>query len=71
MIGTETLLFTLDPETANLRFWLRRAYLTGTTIRTVLIRRSQPVRVIDYVETVHDNCIEIAISVAAVPDGVD
>ena len=67
--GTETVLLSLDREVADQRFVLRRAYLTGMTIRSALVKCSSPVRVIDYSETFHDDCIEIAISVTAAPDG--
>jgi hypothetical protein len=64
---TETLLLSLDRETAPKRLELRRAYLDGSIIRSDLIRCSRPVRIIDYSETFHDGCFEIAVAVAAAP----
>ena len=65
------MLLSLDRDRADQRLVLRRAYLTGTTVRTDLIKRSRPVRVIEYAETFHDGCIEIAIAVAAAPNDPD
>lgn len=66
---TETHLLSLDGGMAAERLALRRAYLTGRTVRTHLISASRPVRVVDYSETYLDGRYEIAVSVAAPPVG--
>lgn len=63
----ETHLLSLDANRADERLALRRAYLTGCTVRSELIRRNRPVRVVDYSETFHDGLFEIAIAVTSAP----
>lgn len=63
MTMTETHLLSLDRDRAGERLALRRAYLTGCTVRTELIGRSRSVRVVDYSETFRDGCYEIAVAV--------
>ena len=61
---TETHLLSLGGDMAGERLALRRAYLTGRTVRTELISESRPVRVVDYSETYLDGRYEIAVAVA-------
>jgi hypothetical protein len=60
---TETHLLSLDRNKADERLALRRAYLTGCTVRTDLIEHSRLVRVVDYSETFRDGCYEVAVAV--------
>lgn len=69
MIVTETHLLSLDREMADVRLALRRAYLTGRTVRIEIISHSRPVRVVDYSETFLDGRYEIAVGIANVPAG--
>lgn len=64
---TETHLLSLDREMADVRLALRRAYLTGRTVRVEIISHSRPVRVVDYSEVFVDGRYEIAVGVASAP----
>lgn len=64
---TETHLLSLDREMADVRLALRRAFLTGRTVRVDIISHSRPVRVVDYSETYLDGRYEIAVGVASAP----
>lgn len=66
----ETVLLSLGADRSSERLALRRAYLTGTLVRTDLVRFNGPVRIVDYTETFHDGHYEIAISVAPVRGAV-
>jgi hypothetical protein len=67
MIGTETVLMSLDPQHADQRLVLRRAFLTGAIVPCDLVRSAGPVRIVDYSETFRDGCFELAIAITEVP----
>jgi hypothetical protein len=65
ILGTETVLLSLDREHAAERMVLRRAHATSSIVSSSLVKGGRPVRIIDYSECFRDGSFEIAITVTA------
>jgi hypothetical protein len=66
ILGTETVLLSLDHEHFAERLALRRAYKNGAVVNSDLVKQRRPSRIVDYSESFRDGSWEIAITVTAV-----
>jgi hypothetical protein len=66
ILGSETLLLSLDREHFAERLALRRAYRNGAVVSSNLVKQRRPSRIVDYSESFRDGSWEIAITVTAV-----
>ncbi len=66
ILGTETMLLSLDNAHLAERLALRRAYKNGAIVSSDLVKQRRPCRILDYSESYRDGNWEIAITVTVV-----